>query len=82
MKKYYISREKTEMAIRANLSHEVQKCISSTDPLDIRERVNGIIEVDWGGDIQEFETWEEVERYFLGIIEELKNLEAFENEEN
>lgn len=82
MEKYYILREKTEMAIRSNLSHEVQKCISSTDPLEIRERVNGAIEVDWGGDIQEFESWEEVERYFQSIIEELKSLEELENEEN
>ena len=73
MKKYYIPRQQTEMAIRANLSKEVQEYISSTDPLEIRERVNGIIEVDG----QEFESWEEVGRYFLSIIketEELKNV--------
>ena len=66
MKKYYIPRQQTEMAIRANLSKEVQEYISSTDPLEIRERVNGIIEVDG----QEFESWEEVGRYFLSIIKE------------
>ena len=73
MKKYYISRQATEMAIRSNLSQEVQNYISSTDPLEIRERVNGIIEVDG----QEFENWREVERYFLSIIketEEIKNV--------
>ena len=66
MKKYYISRQATEMAIRSNLSQEVQNYISSTDPLEIRERVNGVIEVDG----QEFESWEEVGRYFLSIIKE------------
>ena len=71
MKKYYISRQQTEMAIRSNLSQEVQEYISSTDPLDIRERVNGIIEVDG----QEFESWEEVGRYFLSIIKETEALE-------
>ena len=70
MKKYYISRQQIEMAIRSNLSQEVQKYISSTDPLEIRERVNGIIEVDG----QEFESWEEVERYFLSIVEEMEAL--------
>lgn len=70
MKKYYISRQQTEMAIRSNLSQEVQEYISSTDPLEIRERVNGIIEVDG----QEFESWEEMERYFLSIIEEMEEL--------
>lgn len=70
MKKYYISRSNTEMAIRSNLSQEVQKYISSTDPLEIRERVNGIIEVDG----QEFESWQEVERYFLSIIKEMEEL--------
>ena len=73
MKKYYNSKQQTEMAIRANLSKEVQEYISSTDPLEIRERVNGIIEVDG----QEFESWEEVKRYFLSIIketEEIKNV--------
>ena len=70
MKKYYKQRQQTEMAIRANLSKEVQEYISSTDPLDIRERVNGIIEVDG----QEFESWEEVERYFLSIVEEMEAL--------
>ena len=70
MKKYYISRQQTEMAIRGNLSQEVQEYISNTDPLDIRERVNGIIEVDG----QEFESWEEVERYFLSIIGEMEAL--------
>ena len=77
MKKYYIPRQAIEIAIRSNLSQEVQKYISSTDPLEIRERVNGIIEVDESGYIQEFESWEEVERYFLSIIketEELKNV--------
>lgn len=72
MKKYYIPRQQTEIAIRSNLSQEVQKYIYSTDPLEIRERVNGIIEVDG----QELESWQEVERYFLSIIketEELKN---------
>ena len=68
MKKYYISRQQTEMAIRSNLSQEVQKYIYSTDPLEIRERVNGIIEVDG----QEFESWQKVERYFLSIIEEME----------
>lgn len=70
MKKYYISRSNTEMAIRSNLSQEVQEYISSTDPLEIRERVNGIVEVDG----QEFESWEEVERYFLSIVEEMEEL--------
>ena len=73
MKKYYISRQQTEMEIRGNLSQEVQEYISSTDPLEIRKRVNGIIEVDG----QEFENWGEVEKYFLIIIketEELKNV--------
>ena len=70
MKKYYIPRQQIEMAIRSNLSQEVQKYISSTDPLEIRERVNGIIEVDG----QEFESWEEVERYFLSIVEEMEAL--------
>ena len=73
MKKYYKPRQQTEMAIRSNLSQEVQKYISSTDPLEIRERVNGIIEVDG----QEFESWEEVGRYFLSII---KETEALKNE--
>lgn len=67
MKKYYKPRQATEMAIRSNLSQEVQEYIYSTDPLDIRERVNGIIEVDG----QEFESWEELERYFLSIVEEM-----------
>ena len=73
MKKYYIPRQQTEMAIRSNLSQEVQEYIYSTDPLEIRERVNGIIEVDG----QEFESWEEVGRYFSSIIKEtevLKNV--------
>ena len=73
MKKYYKPRQQTEMAIRSNLSQEVQEYISSADPLEIRERVNGIIEVDG----QEFENWGEVEKYFLIIIketEELKNV--------
>lgn len=70
MKKYYISRQQTEMAIRSNLSQEVQNYIYSTDPLEIRERVNGIIEVDG----QEFENWGEVERYFLSIIEEMEGI--------
>ena len=70
MKKYYISRQQIEMAIRSNLSREVQEYISNTDPLDIRERVNGIIEVDG----QEFENWGEVERYFLSIIKEMEAL--------
>ena len=70
MKKYYISRQQTEMAIRSNLSQEVQKYISSTDPLEIRERVNGVIEVDG----QELESWEEVERHFLSIIKEMEEL--------
>ena len=70
MKKYYISRQQTEMAIRSNLSQEVQEYIASTDPLEIRERVNGIIEVDG----QEFESWEEVEKYFLSIVEEMEAL--------
>ena len=70
MKKYYKQRQTTEMAIRSNLSQEVQEYISSTDPLEIRERVNGIIEVDG----QEFENWEEVERYFLSIIKEMEEL--------
>ena len=78
MKKYYKSRQAAEMAIRSNLSQEVQEYISSTGPLEIRERVNGIIEADG----QEFENWEEVERYFLGAIEELKRLEELENEED
>ena len=73
MKKYYISRQQTEMAIRSNLSQEVQEYIYSTDPLEIRERVNGIIEVDG----QEFESCEEVGRYFLSII---KETEALKNE--
>lgn len=71
MKKYYKQRQATEMAIRGNLSQEVQEYIYSTDPLEIRERVNGIIEVDG----QEFESWEEVERYFLSIIGEMEALE-------
>ena len=70
MKKYYISRQQTEMEIRGNLSQEVQEYISNTDPLDIRERVNGIIEVDESGYIQEFKNWREVERYFSSIIKE------------
>ena len=73
MKKYYKPRQQTEMAIRSNLSQEVQEYIYSTDPLEIRERVNGIIEVDG----QEFESWEEVGRYFSSIIKEtevLKNV--------
>ena len=70
MKKYYKPRQATEMAIRSNLSQEVQEYISSADPLEIRERVNGIIEVDG----QEFESWEEVERYFLSIVEEMEAL--------
>ena len=70
MKKYYISRQQTEMEIRGNLSQEVQEYISSTDPLEIRKRVNGIIEVDG----QEFESWEEVEKYFLPIVEEMEEL--------
>ena len=70
MEKYYKPRQQTEMAIRSNLSQEVQEYISSTDPLEIRERVNGIIEVDG----QEFESWEEVERYFLSIVEETEEL--------
>ena len=73
MKKYYKARQATEMAIRSNLSQEVQEYISSTDPLEIRERVNGLIEANG----QEFENWEEVERYFLSTIketEELKNV--------
>lgn len=70
MKKYYKPRQQIEMAIRGNLSQEVQEYISSTDPLEIRERVNGIIEVDG----QEFENWGEVERYFLSIIKEMEEL--------
>lgn len=70
MKKYYKPRQSTEMTIRSNLSQEVQEYISSTDPLEIRERVNGIIEVDG----QEFENWGEVERYFLSIIKEMEAL--------
>ena len=70
MKKYYKQRQATEMAMRSNLSKEVQEYISSTDPLEIRERVNGIIEVDG----QELESWGEVERYFLSIIEETEAL--------
>ena len=70
MKKYYKPRQQTEMAIRSNLSQEVQEYISTTDPLEIRERVNGIIEVDG----QEFENWGEVERYFLSIVEEMEAL--------
>ena len=70
MKKYYILRQQTEMEIRGNLSQEVQEYIYSTDPLEIRERVNGIIEVDG----QELESWGEVERYFLSIIEETEEL--------
>ena len=70
MKKYYKPRQTTEMAIRSNLSQEVQEYISRTDPLEIRERVNGIIEVDG----QEFESWEEVGRYFLSIIKEMEAL--------
>lgn len=70
MKKYYIPRQAIEIAIRSNLSQEVQKYISSTDPLDIRERVNGIIEVDG----QEFESWEEVGRYFSSIIKEMEEI--------
>lgn len=78
MKKYYKARQAAEMAIRSNLSQEVQEYISSTDPLEIRERANGIIETDG----QELENWEEVERHFLGIIEELRRLEEAENGEN
>ena len=78
MKKFYKTRQATEMAIRSNLSQEVQEYISSTDPLDIRVRVSGIIEADG----QEFESWEEVERHFLGVIEELKRLEELENVED
>ena len=74
MKKYYKPRQTTEMAIRSNLSQEVQEYISSADPLEIRERVNGIIEVDESGYIQEFENWGEVERYFLSIIKEMEAL--------
>ena len=74
MKKYYISRQQIEMAIRSNLSQEVQEYISSTDPLEIRERVNGIIEVDESGYIQEFDNWGEVERHFLSIVEEMEAL--------
>ena len=37
MKKYYKPRCDTEMAIRSNLSQEVQEYISTTDPLEIRE---------------------------------------------
>ena len=70
MKKYYKPKQQVELAIRSNLSQEVQKYISSTDPLEIRERVNGIIEVDG----QEFESWEEVGRYFLSIIKEMEAL--------
>lgn len=70
MKKYYISRQQTEMAIRSNLSQEVQEYISSADPLEIRERVNGIIEIDG----QEFENWGEVEKYFLSIVKEMEAL--------
>ena len=70
MKKYYKPRCDTEMAIRSNLSQEVQEYISTTDPLEIRERVNRIIEVDG----QELENWEEVERYFLSIVEETEEL--------
>lgn len=70
MKNYYIPRQQTEMAIRSNLSQEVQEYISSTDPLEIRERANGIIEVDG----QEFENWGEVEKYFLSIVEEMEAL--------
>ena len=70
MKKYYKPRQATEMAIRSNLSQEVQEYIYSTDPLEIRERVNGIIEADG----QEFESWQEVERYFLSIIKEMEAL--------
>lgn len=70
MKKYYNLRSNTEMKIRNNLSQEVQSYISSADPLEIRERVNGIIEADG----QEFESWKEVERYFLNIIEEMEAL--------
>ena len=68
MKKYYKPRQQTEIAIRSSLSQEVQEYISSADPLEIRERVNGIIEVDG----QEFENWGEVERYFLSIVEEME----------
>ena len=74
MKKHYNSRQQTEMAIRSNLSQEVQEYISSTDPLEIRERVNGIIEVDESGYIQEFDNWGEVERHFLSIVEEMEAL--------
>lgn len=71
MKKYYNSRSNTEMAIRSNLSQKVQEYIASTDPLEIRERVNGIIEADG----QEFEDWGEVERHFSSIIKETEVLE-------
>ena len=70
MKKYYIPRQQTEMAIRGNLSQEVQEYISNIDLIEIRERVNGIIEVDG----QEFENWGEVEKYFLSIVEEMEEL--------
>lgn len=75
MKKYYVSRKSTEMSIRNNLSKEVQNYISNTDPLEIREGANGIIEVDE----QEFDNWEDVGRYFLGIIKELEELDDGEN---
>ena len=74
MKKYYIPRQQTEMTIRSNLSQEVQEYISNTDPLEIRERVNGIIEVDESGYIQEFDNWGEVERHFLSIVEEMEEI--------
>lgn len=70
MKKYYNSRQVTELAVRNSLSKEVQNYISNTDPLGIRERVNGIIEVDG----QEFDNWEDVERYFSNLIKELEEL--------
>lgn len=75
MKKHYNSRQATELAIRNNLSKEVQKYISSTDPLEIREGVNGIIEVDE----QEFKSWGEVERYFSNLIKELEELDDEKN---
>ena len=75
MKKHYNSRQATEMAVRNNLSKEVQECISSIDPLEIRERVSGIIEVNG----QEFENWGEVERYFSNLIKELEELDGEEN---
>lgn len=75
MKKHYNSRQATELAVRNNLSKEVQNYISNTDPLEIRERVNGVIEVDE----QEFENWKEVERYFSNLIKEMEELENDEN---